>query len=206
MGAANTHCFSPHAANLLVRLLPKLLPILGGAITVAGEDNESPELDHNQPWALPTAAKASKSEAEAVVGRPLPVELFEFDQIWGRRVLVVCESPEVLYGSIVIPIAALAREPRTTGWVVACGPWVGTPEQGLPGWSPFPPEELLLKRVLFSAFAGTDLPVTQDPGKMSNKEFAEWVEAGEQHSERTGRRLSAPYLLLGSDGDIFWSY
>ena len=162
-------------------------------------------VDHNQPWVEPTAAKASKPEAEAVVGRPLPIELFEFDRIWGRRVLVVCESPEVVYGSIIIPSTALAKEPRTTGWVVACGPYVCIPESGIPGWSPFSPEELLLKRVMFSAFAGTELPVTKDPGKLTDKQFTEWVEAGEQHSER-GRVLSRPYILLGSDGDIFWSY
>lgn len=151
---------------------------------------------------LPFApAKASKAAAEQVVGRELPDELFDMDQVWGRRILVVCESPEAMYGHIVIPKHLRDREPKTTGWVTAAGPWVGTPAPGSNGWSPFTPQELLLKRVLFSAYVGHELPVAKDPGKLSNKEFAEWVE-----SEGGGDRvLARPYLIM-TDLDIFWSY
>ena len=148
------------------------------------------------------AAKASKPQAEQVIGRPLPDELFDFTLVWGRRLLIVAESPERTYGHIVIPKSIQAREPKTTGWVIAAGPLVGEPASGLPGWSPYLPQDLILKRVLFSAFAGVELPVVEDPGTKSDREFADWVEAGEGGS---GEVLARPYLII-SDGDVYWSY
>lgn len=149
------------------------------------------------------AAKADQAAAELVVGRKLPDDLFGMEQVWGRRVLVVAESPQATYGRLVIPKTVQARGPKTTGWVIAAGPLVGTPAPGAPGWSPFYAEELLLKRVLFSAHAGVELPVEKDPGKMDDKSFAEWVESGEDVGQ--GEVLARPYIIM-SDIDIYWSY
>jgi hypothetical protein len=146
-------------------------------------------------------AKARKRAAELVVGRTLPDELFDMDQIWGRRILVVAESPETTYGHIIIPKSVQAREPKTTGWVVAAGPLVGTPAPGQSGWSPFYAEDLILKRVLFRAHVGTELPVVEDPGKKTDKEFSEWIEAGETSAEV----LARPYIIM-NDLDVLWSY
>ena len=97
---------------------------------------------------VPTAAKATQAEAEQVVGRKLPSDLFSFDQLWGRRILVVREQEDTKSGLIVIP--ETAQIVKTTGWVIAAGPDVGIPDQALAlqGWSPFIPAELLLKKVL----------------------------------------------------------
>ena len=150
-----------------------------------------------------TPAKADQKAAEEVVGRTLPYELFGMDQVWGRRVLVVAESPQSTYGKLIIPKTIQAKGPKTTGWVIAAGPLVGTPAPGAPGWSPFYADELLLKRVLFSAHAGVELPIDKDPGTLSDKEFAEWIEAGDDVGP--GEVLARPYIIM-SDIDIYWSY
>ena len=147
-------------------------------------------------------AKADRAEAERTVGRRLPDELFDIEQVWGRRVLVVAESPEATYGRLLIPKSVQARDPKTTGWVIAAGPLVGTPAPGAPGWSPWYADELLLRRVLFGSYAGVELPIIEDPGKKDDSEFAEWLEAGEAGS---GEVLARPYIIM-SDIDIYWSY
>ena len=147
-------------------------------------------------------AKASKEQAEKVVGRKLPDELFDMDQLWGRRVLVAAESPESTYGRLVIPKSIQKKGAKTSGWVIACGPLVGTPAPGMPGWSPFYADELILKRVLFGSVVGVELPVMEDPGKKTDSEFAEWIEAGEAGA---GEVLARPYIIM-TDCDIYWSY
>lgn len=141
-------------------------------------------------WGI--AAKASKEEAEAVVGRKLPADLFGYDQIWGRRILVVREQEETRYGSIWIP--AQSQTSKTTGWVISAGPEIGVPEPGTAGWSPFSPKELLLKRVLFGLWAGTDMPVSEDPGAANIEVDGEIRPA-----------LVRPYIGM-TDLDIIWSW
>jgi hypothetical protein len=122
------------------------------------------------------------------------------DQIWGRRLLVVREIGDTSYGHIIIP--RNQQQAKSTGWVVAAGPLVGTPAPGSPGWSPFYADEIILRRVLFGSYAGVELPVTEDPLKKSDEEFAQGVEDGfeEQHSP-----VDRPYIII-TDLDVFWSY
>lgn len=145
-------------------------------------------------------AKATKADAQRVVGRRLPDELFEMDQLWGRRILVVREIGDTQYGRIYIPQNQQA--PKSSGWVIAAGPLVGTPAPGAPGWSPFYADELILKRVLFGSFAGVELPVVEDPRKKSDAEFAAGVEAGEEEQPHA---VDRPYIII-QDLDVFWSY
>lgn len=145
-------------------------------------------------------AKANKADAEKCVGRRLPDELFEMDQVWGRRLLIVREAGDTSYGHIIIP--RNQQDAKTTGWVVAAGPLVGTPAPGMPGWSPYYANELILKRVLFGAFAGVELPVVEDPLKRGDAEFASDVEQG---YEEQPHAVDRPYIII-TDLDVFWSY
>lgn len=145
-------------------------------------------------------AKAYKADAEERCGRKLPDELFEMDQVWGRRLLIVREAGDTSYGHILIP--RNQQDPKSTGWVIAAGPLVGTPAPGMAGWSPFYAEELLLRRVLFGAFAGVELPVVEDPLKKSAEEFAEGVAEG---YEEQPHAVDRPYIII-QDLDVFWSY
>ena len=145
-------------------------------------------------------ARADKAEAELAVGRRLPDELFEMDQVWGRRLLIVREQGDTSYGHIIIP--RNQQDPKSTGWVIAAGPLVGTPAPGAPGWSPYYAGDLLLKRVLFGAYAGVELPVVEDPLKHSDGEFAERVEGG---YEEQPHAVDRPYIII-TDLDVFWSY
>jgi len=142
------------------------------------------------------AAKAlSLAVVEAVSGVKLPDEALEFDQLWGRRILVVREPPDKHKGLIEIPDPARTR--KVTGWVIACGVEVGIPvptDQVRPGYSPFPPEELLLKRVLFSAYAGQPVTFTVDGDHPNYAELRDFE-----------RDQTTPLLLM-TDLDIMWSY
>lgn len=109
------------------------------------------------PGAPNKGAVADHAAAELVVGCKLPSELFEL-KLWGRRVIVVREPAEVKVGSIIIP--ERHQSAKSAGWVISCGPEVGTFTPGC-DWAPFYPKDLLLKKVFFGRYAGTALPVVR---------------------------------------------
>lgn len=114
----------------------------------------------------PRPCFGNRAVLEAACGHPIPDDVWAFVP-WGRRLVVVRESPEQLYrGKIIIPPTAQVE--LTQGWVVSAGPLVGTATQpGAAGPSHFGPADLVERKVLFGKYAGTNFsaePVSGEAG------------------------------------------
>lgn len=122
---------------------------------------ESGEESHPMDMRLsekPLPVMANKTKLEAIVGRPLPEELFHFTP-WGRRLVVVRENPVEMHKGIIY-IPKQAQERPAVGWVASCGQDVGPSYASLGptvGTSPFDARQLLGVKVLFGAYAGDAL-------------------------------------------------
>jgi co-chaperonin GroES (HSP10) len=133
-----------------------------------------------------TAHVATKASMEALIGEPLPDELFTIVP-WGHRLIVVREKPiATTAGGIIIP--ETAKRQLDTGWVVSVGDRVGEMDSFTsvyPGVCPMPPEKLLGTRVTFAKHAGSALFPKQDT-------------AG-------GTGYESRFVLL-TDGDIYYHH
>lgn len=105
-------------------------------------------------WRGPVIGNQAK--LEALLGRPLPAELFEF-QPWGHRIVVSRDEPLKRIGSIHVPDTA--QLPPARGTVISCGPSVGLGRHDYVGHCPVTPERLIGARVLFGAYAGQSLKI-----------------------------------------------
>lgn len=103
---------------------------------------------------VPTCWFAAREVLEKVVGHPIPDDVWEFVP-WGHRLVVVREEPAEMRGSIIIP--DVARKPYTRGWVISAGHQVGTPSAHFPHACPLAGNDLVGRKVMFGAFAGTVL-------------------------------------------------
>ena len=139
---------------------------------------------------------ANKAVAEKVCGRRLPGELFQLD-LWGRRVLICREPSERRYGSIILPTND--QYEKSAGWILACGELVGLPEPGAPGWSPYNPDMLLLKKVFFRKWAGEGIPVLEDPDDKTDEELDEEVQSGRASGDSDDNEST---FVLMTDLDI----
>jgi hypothetical protein len=147
-----------------------------------------PEHTTTRPYGGATAPQA---EAEQVCGRKLPAELFQL-KLWGVRLVVIREEVERKHGSIIL--VNPEKFPKSVGWVIAVGPEVGLVNLSRPGWSPYPPEELLLQKVLFGRYAGMAIPVQVEPGTPDAKAFADFAKDD-----------TTPAVMI-TDGDILANY
>ena len=139
------------------------------------------------------AAIALQASAETVCGRKLPTELFNLGELWWRRIIVIREPPEVKHGSIIL--VRPEKHPKSTGWVIAVGPDVGQPTfDSNRGASPYLPEELILRRVLFGRYAGMPIPVQVESGEPDFDELKDFA------SDET-----TPALMM-TDMDIYASF
>lgn len=129
--------------------------------------NSRERLRAQVPPESPVPISLTQDQAEAVIGRKLPTELFQFVPL-GHRIVVVREKPKTMHGKLHIP--ARSQTARAAGWVVAVGPDVG---KGIPNWVgrwPWPREQLLGAHIVFGAYAGQALMIDSD------STLDEWVE------------------------------
>lgn len=94
---------------------------------------------------------ANQALLEAIVGRPIHPEIFDFAP-WGHRIVIVREEPlRISAGGIHLPhVVQLAQ-----GWVLSVGHQVGEVSMGGPvGSCPLSRERLLGCKVLFGKYAG----------------------------------------------------
>jgi len=148
----------------------------------------------------------AKADAEALVGHPLPQQLFDFIPL-GHRIHVVVEPPKQQFGRIHVPKSAQKRPAR--GWVVAAGERVGqpwAPSGEATGWWPLnPPETILGARVVFGAYAGRSLLI--DPTDDHRDALKDWFDSsntgGVNFADAMDDYLS-PFKLM-TDADI-WSF
>lgn len=99
-------------------------------------------------WEHLTRWEVPKSKLEAITGRPIPEEVWEFHPV-GPRLVIQRQPPERQIGSIVVPDSIAEANPATTGWVVKVGPTFGD-------WEEFPlaPQEMPGRLVLFGQYSG----------------------------------------------------
>ncbi len=99
----------------------------------------------------------ARSKLEKVVGRELPAVFWESPGfcLWGPRVLVARVEPIRKVGSIEIPDRY--QTPLSEGWVLAAGPQVDFQTEY--GGCPYPPEDLIGRKVLFGKYSGQALKV-----------------------------------------------
>lgn len=103
----------------------------------------------------PTSYFANREVLEAIVGHPIPPDVWEFVP-WGHRLVVVREdAADVSPGGIIIP--STAKPQYTRGWVVSAGHQVGWESPHFPNTCPLPPWALVGRKVMFGNFAGTAL-------------------------------------------------
>lgn len=99
------------------------------------------------------------------IGRELPEEVYA-QRITGRRILVAPQPVDERWGLLWKPRSMTEREKLQmgAGWVIAVGPLVGS--AGIPHVAGSvlcdAPEDLLGHRVLFKAYTGTALQLSQD--------------------------------------------
>jgi co-chaperonin GroES (HSP10) len=98
---------------------------------------------------------ANREVLEAIVGHPIPPDVWEFVP-WGHRLVVVREeAADVSAGGIIIP--SMAKRPYTRGWVISAGHQVGLPSAHYPNACPLAGSDLVGRKVMFGNFAGTVL-------------------------------------------------
>jgi co-chaperonin GroES (HSP10) len=102
----------------------------------------------------PTCWFADREILEEVVGHPIPPDVWEFIP-WGHRLVVVREEAAEVRGHIIIP--DIAKRPYTRGWVISAGHQVGFPSHHFVHGCPVRPADLVGRKVMFGAFAGTVL-------------------------------------------------
>jgi len=99
---------------------------------------------------------ANQAKLEALLGRKLPDELFQF-QPWGYRVVVTRDEPLRKIGGIHLPDSSLV--PPARGTVVSVGHQVGRNFNAATNICPLPASQLLGATVLFGNYAGQSLKI-----------------------------------------------
>ena len=159
------------------------------------------------PYILPRAT------AEALVGRRLPAELFDWPLL-GHRILVALEPPKTRFGSIIVPVQSQKLPAR--GHVISAGELVGTPWHPASGectaYWPLrsaietehgirivpDPSTILGARVLFSAYAGDALLLDPDDEGDPNQS---WVEKMKEMGMDSLEWWRSPFKTM-TDNDI----
>jgi len=131
------------------------------------EPEQLPLPGFEEPFAVaeaPKAAVADRGAAQVVCSRDLPAELFTAAPL-GRRILVVRELPEDKVGSIIVPDTVQDKHPKSAGWVISAGPFVGEFEGSFAQLCHYRAEEILLRKFLFGRWAGIGVPVVDKDGR-----------------------------------------
>lgn len=99
------------------------------------------------------------------LGRELPAEVYA-QQLTGRRILVAPQPVDEKWGLLWKPRSMTEREKLQmgAGWVIAVGPLVGSVGAPHVAGSVLcdEPEDLLGRRILFKAYTGVALQLSQD--------------------------------------------